>query len=293
METILSLKAISKDYREFKLDSISLEVPRGYILGLIGPNGAGKTTTIQIVMNLVRPSGGELSVFGMGYPKEEKAIKNRIGYVGEVQYFYEDRSVDWTGNFVSHFYENWDKNLFASLLNDFQISTSKKIRELSKGMRVKLSLALALSHQPDLILLDEPTSGLDPIVRREVLDLLRKLISEDDRKSVVISSHITDDIERIADIVAYMVNGKIVLSSGKDDLLANWKRIHYRKGSLDGDITGAMLLVEENAFGCSGITDAFLGIKGEMAGLVEQGDVKIENVGLDDILICYAKGGRS
>jgi len=170
---ILQIRNLRKEYREFVLDDISLDVPRGYIMGIIGPNGAGKSTTIKIIMNLVRADGGEVDVFGLTHQKNEKEIKNRIGYVGEEQYFYDSKSVAWTGRFVSQYYREWDENRFGKLLNEFQISRTKKVRELSKGMRVKLSLAIALSHNPELVILDEPTAGLDPVVRRELLETLR------------------------------------------------------------------------------------------------------------------------
>ena len=290
MDSILELTSLQKNYREFTLNSVSLSLPRGYIMGLIGPNGAGKTTTIKLIMNLLDADGGEVTVFGKGYRGNEKSIKSRIGYVGEEQYFYEDRTVAWTGRFVGRFFPNWDTNRFSSFLNEFQISGTKKVRELSKGMRVKLSLAIALSHNPELIILDEPTAGLDPVVRRDVLDLLQRVTMEDDSRSVLISSHITDDIERIADSVTYLVNGSVVLSGQKDDLLGNWKKVHFRSGALNGGVKDSMLMIEENAFGCSGITREYQTIRRSFEDGVNKDDVRIENMGLDDILITFVRG---
>ena len=192
-ENILEIKNLRKRYKGFALDGISLDLPQGYILGLIGPNGAGKTTTIKILMNMVKRTDGEVRVFGLDPQRNAKKIKNKVGYLGEEQYFYGNKTVAWTGNFVSAFYDDWDTNVFQSLLTGFEISRTKKTRELSKGMKVRFSLALALSHNPDLLILDEPTAGLDPVIRREVLELLRKK-SKNDGKSVIISSHITDDM---------------------------------------------------------------------------------------------------
>lgn len=287
MDHVVELREVRKEYKEFVLDGISWQIPKGCIMGLIGPNGAGKTTTIKIIMNLIRADGGKVSLFGLDYRRNEKEIKNRIGYVGEEQYFYEDRTVAWTGRFVSRFYRNWDTNTFSRLLNEFQISGTKKVKELSKGMRVKLSIALALSHNPELIILDEPTAGLDPVVRRELLDLLRKISSKN--KSVIISSHITDDIARTADYITYLLEGRISLIEQKDELLSNWKKIHFLTGTLDNGISSSFFNIETSMFGSSGITNSYLSIKDDLAEGIRKEDIKVENVGLDDILICFVK----
>jgi len=288
-ENILELQSVQKRYRGFALDGISLSLPQGYILGLIGPNGAGKTTTIKILMNMVKRDGGNVQVFGLDPKKNAKQIKNKVGFLGEEQQFYGNKTVAWTGKFVSTFYDNWDTNTFQSLLSSFQISRTKKTSELSKGMKVRFSLALALSHHPELLILDEPTAGLDPVIRRNVLELLRKK-SKNEGKSVIISSHITDDIMRTADLVAFLIEGKIVLTSEKDELLSNWKRIHYKKGALDIDIIKSLTRRKDHAFGSSGVTDRYLEIKDSLAQGITEGVVKIESVNLDDILISLVKG---
>jgi ABC-2 type transport system ATP-binding protein len=289
IKNILELKNVQKRYKGFTLDGISLNLPQGYILGLIGPNGTGKTTTIKILMNMVKRDGGDVQVFGLDPQKHAKQIKNKVGYLGEEQYFYGNKTVAWTGNFVSDFYNDWDTNTFQSLLTNFQISRTKKAQELSKGLKVRFSLALALSHNPQLLILDEPTAGLDPVIRREVLELLRKK-SKNEGKSVIISSHITDDIMRTADLVAFLIEGKFVLSSDKDELLSNWKRIHYKKGALSSDIVNTLTRRKEHAFGSSGITDRYLEIKDALLQGITEGMIKIESVNLDDILISLVKG---
>lgn len=291
MEPILEIRDLKKEYREFTLDSISLSLDQGYIMGLIGPNGAGKTTTIKLIMNLIRAGGGEIYVFGKTYRHNEKQIKNDIGYVGEEQYFYEDRTVAWTGRFIERFFTRWDRNAFGAYLSEFELSGTKKIKELSKGMRVKLSLAIALSHDPKLIILDEPTAGLDPVVRRDVLDLLRKVTTDNSEKSVIISSHITDDITRIADTVTFLIGGRIALSGEKDDLLAEWKKVHFRTGALQNETIQSLLSVEENVFGSSGVTSEYSSIHGMLEEGIRRDDVRVENMGLDDILITFVRGG--
>jgi ABC-2 type transport system ATP-binding protein len=288
-ENILELHDVKKRYKGFTLDGISLSLPQGYILGLIGPNGAGKTTTIKILLNIVKREGGEVKVVGLDPKKNAKQVKNKIGYLGEEHHYYGNKTVAWTGKFVSEFYDKWDTNTFQHLLTNFQISRTKKTRELSKGMKVRFSLALALAHNPELLILDEPTAGLDPVIRREVLELLRKK-SKNEGKSVIISSHITDDIMRTADLVAFLVEGKIVLISEKDELLANWKRIHYKKGTLGTEIVNSLTRREDHAFGSSGVTDSYPQIKDALVQGITEGVIKIENVNLDDILISLVKG---
>ena len=288
METILEIKKLRKEYDEFVLDSIDWNIPKGYITGLIGPNGAGKTTTIKLILNHIKADSGQINVFGIDHSYDEIAIKNRIGYVGEEQFFYDSRSANWTGKFVSHFFRQWDMEKYHKFLDDFQIPRKKKIRKFSKGMKVKLSMAIALSHNADLIILDEPTSGLDPIVRRDVLDILRKTADEGSA-TVLISSHITDDIERIADFITYMINGRIAKTASKDDLKDNWKKIHFTKESLDQNIFNSLESIEDHMFGCSAITRDYLKIKDKLTQGVASGDIKVENLGLDDILIFLVK----
>ncbi|MBN2047464.1 MAG: ABC transporter ATP-binding protein [Anaerolineaceae bacterium] len=290
MSNLASLKNVTKRYKEFTLDHIDLEIMPGCVMGIIGPNGAGKTTTIKLMMNIIKPTSGEITIMGMKYPGKESEIKNRIGYVGEEQYFYEDRTVGWTGYFVSQFFTDWDENLFNKLLNRFEISRTKKVRALSKGMRVKLSFAVALSHHPKLILLDEPTSGLDPVVRRDILNMLKEISLADEHLSILISSHITEDLERIADYINYMIDGKIVLADEKDALLDQWKKVHCRAGAVDEIAIQSLRNVERNRFGCSGFTNQFAAFSAAHRPQIENGDIKVENVRLDDILISLLKG---
>lgn len=288
MKCVVRLKNLRKEYPEFILDNVTLDIPEGYITGLIGPNGAGKTTTIKLIMNLIQPDGGTLEVLGLTHDRHEKEIKDRIGYVGEEQFFYEHRSANWTGNFVSHFYSRWDKGRYLELLEEFQLPPKKRIKKYSKGMKVKLSLAIALSHNPELIILDEPTSGLDPVIRREVMDLLQKVTIEE-KRSVIISSHITDDISRVADYIAYMINGRFVLFTPKDELLADWKKLHFKKDTLDQKIIATLENLETQMFGSSGVTRRYREIEHQIAEGLANGDIKVENVGLDDILIAMVK----
>jgi len=292
MDKVMEVTGLTKKYRTFTLDAVTLEIPKGTILGLIGPNGSGKTTTIRALMKMVRPDGGSISILGMGLGTHEKEIKNRVGYVGEEQFFYQNKKVSWTGRFVSRYFENWDQEMFDRLLVEFRLDPSQKVGKLSKGMKVKLSFAIAFSHHPELMILDEPTAGLDPVIRREMLD--RLLAFRDDRDgSVFISSHITDDIVRIADHVAFIVDGRVAIHAEKDEVLSDWKRLHFKPGAISGDIVTGLRCVEAHAFGSTGVTNRFRELEGRIAAAVSAGDVKVENVDLDDVLIAFVKGGRS
>ena len=289
MEAILETLDLGKKYRGFSLEDINLSIPRGQIWGLIGPNGAGKTTTIRLIMNAIKPDSGRISVFGLDPRRNEREIKDKIAYVGEEHNFYGNKTVAWTGKFYSSFFSRWETNRFQKFLTDFEISRTKRTRDLSKGQKAKLSLALALSHQPQLAILDEPTAGMDPIVRREVLDILAGFTEDQDR-SVIISSHITDDIARIADVITFLIGGRIVLIEAKDDLLSKWKRIHYRNGTLDPVIEESLTRRRKQAFGSSGLTSRFPEIRMALEEGMAGGDIKVENAQLDDILISLVKG---
>ncbi len=292
MDKVLEVAGLTKNYRTFTLDGVSFEIPKGTILGLIGPNGSGKTTTIRILMKMIRPDGGSVRMFGMGLDTHEKKIKNRIGYVGEEQFYYQNKKVSWTGRFVSQYFEKWDQEMFDSLLREFNLDPSQKVGKLSKGMKVKLSFAVAFSHHPELMILDEPTAGLDPVIRREMLD--RLLAFRDDQDgSVFISSHITDDIVRIADHVAFIVDGKIAVHAEKDEILSDWKRLHFKPGAIDGEIVTGLRCVDAHAFGSTGVTNRYRELEDSLSAAVSAGDVKVENVSLDDVLIAFVKGGRS
>ncbi|MBC8587258.1 ABC transporter ATP-binding protein [Paratissierella segnis] len=171
---MLEINNLSKEfvYEKFKLDNVSFKLEPGYIMGFIGPNGSGKSTTIKLIMNLLKKDSGEIKIFGKDHLKYEKEVKDRIGFVYDESHFYETFTIEEMKNVIAPFYSKWDDKLFYDYLKDFDLGPEYKIKTLSKGMKMKFSLAIALSHNPDLIIMDEPTSGLDPIFRREILDVL-------------------------------------------------------------------------------------------------------------------------
>jgi ABC-2 type transport system ATP-binding protein len=217
----ICIRGLCKRYRGFALKNVDLDVPRGYVTGLIGPNGAGKTTLIKLIMNLVRRDAGSISVLGLDNLTDEVAVKSRIGFIYDEPPFYPDVSLADSARAVGPFYPNWSDRRFAELAGRFGLPLRKRFKALSHGMKMKFALAVALSHDAELLLMDEPTAGLDLTFRRELLNELGAIL-QDERKSVLFSTHITADLERIADYVTFIRDGAIVFSLPKDELRERW-----------------------------------------------------------------------
>ena len=252
MEPILEVKGLYKEFRDFTLKNIDMELGRGYIMGFIGPNGAGKSTTIKLIMNLLKKDGGQIKIFGKDHVEHEQEIKNRIGFVFDENHFYEELTVSEMKWVVSRLYNKWDENAFKNYLRKFQLPENKKIKELSKGMKMKFSLAVALSHNAEFLIMDEPTSGLDPLIRSELLDILSEEI-QDENKAVLFSTHITSDLDKIADYITLIDNGEIVFSTMKDDLLNNYGLVKGDKKVLSPEFRKMFIGIKENAFGFEGL----------------------------------------
>jgi ABC-2 type transport system ATP-binding protein len=223
-KNVVEIKNLVKKYKGFSLGPINLELQSGYVYGIIGQNGAGKTTLLKTMMNLVRPTMGTIRVFNMKYADNEQRIKQQIGYVPEEPFLYQLMKPDWFGQFVAPFYPQWDTQEYRRLLDELQIDRSKNVKQMSRGTKVKLELALALAHHPSLLLLDEPTSGLDPLIRRQILDKLTDVV-QDETRTVVFSTHITEDVERIADYILFVVEGSIALFSERESLRDDWQEL--------------------------------------------------------------------
>jgi ABC-2 type transport system ATP-binding protein len=286
MENILSVKNLSKSYKGFTLNNISFNVPKGYIMGLIGPNGAGKSTTIKLIMNLVKRNSGSINIFGLDNIKYEREIKQRLGFVYDENYFYDDLNLIEMKNIIKRFYKNWDDEVFNKYMTDFKLPLKKKIKQLSKGMKMKYSLGIALSHNAEFIIMDEPTSGLDPVFRSEMLDILYSLI-QDENKAILFSTHITTDLEKIADYITFLNSGEIVFSDTKDSILETYKIIKGDKNLLTSDIKDYLIGITENSFGFEGLTNNVEAIR-----KLTKNDVLVENATLDDIIVFTVKGGK-
>ena len=286
MGNILEVKELKKNFKNFSLKDISFSLPKGYIMGFIGPNGAGKSTTIKLIMNLLKKDGGQIKVFGKDHIQYEREIKNHIGFVYDENYFYEELTLHEMKNIIAPFYKTWDENMFDKYMKFFQLPLNKKIKELSKGMKMKFSLAIALSHNAKLLIMDEPTSGLDPIIRSELLDILQDII-QDGEKSVFFSTHITSDLEKIADYITFIYDGEIILSTTKDDILDNYCVVKGGLDLLDKDTQKAFVGIRKNNYGFEGLVDSR-----EKAQKLFKENVVIEKPSLEDIMLYIVRGNQ-
>lgn len=233
MTNLLEVRNLSMSYGSFALRNVDLAVPSGTITGLVGANGAGKSTLIKLVLGLLAPQSGEIRLFGE--PAGSATLRSRIGFVQESPTLFGHLRVKELGAMVAPFYPAWNEATFRRLCDLFELPKKTPFQKLSQGTRMKTALALALSHEAELLLLDEPTSGLDPIARREVLDLLLEVV-QDERKAVLFSTHITSDLERVADHVAFIKEGRMVLAGEKDELLHSWALVKGGDELLDGPL---------------------------------------------------------
>jgi ABC-2 type transport system ATP-binding protein len=231
-DAAIEIRGLRKRYPRFTLKDVDLDVPRGYVTGLIGPNGAGKTTLIKLVMNLVRRDAGIIRVLGFDNAADEVAVKSRIGFIYDEPPFYHDVTLGDSARAIAPFYPQWSDRRFRDLAARFQLPLGKRFKALSHGMKMKFALAIALSHEADLLLMDEPTAGLDLAFRRELLDELTAIL-QDERKSVLFSTHITTDLERIADYVTFIRHGTIVFTLPKDDLRDRWGVVRADRPTVD------------------------------------------------------------
>lgn len=258
MENMLEVKGLTKLYDGFSLEDINLNLPKGSIMGFIGENGAGKTTTIKLILNLIHRDSGEIRVFGLDNRKFDQQIKADIGVVFDESSFPDSMRVQDIGKVMRKIYPNWDQEVFDNYRTCFSLPQKKDIKEFSRGMKMKLSIVVALSHHAKLLILDEATSGLDPIVRDEILDVLLEFI-QDENHSIFLSSHITSDIEKIADYITFIHRGRIVLSESKDELLDRYGILKCKTSDFDSldkalikgyrkSQFGVEALVEKNQF---------------------------------------------
>ena len=287
MENILEIKNLRKTFKDFTLNDISFSLPKGYITGFIGPNGSGKTTTIKLIMNLLKKDGGEIKVFGLDHIRQEKEVKNRIGFVYDESHFYEELTVEEMKRIIAPVYEKWDEQQFQSYIGKFALPRNKKIKELSRGMKVKFSLAVALSHHADLLIMDEPTSGLDPVVRSDILDILYALI-QDENKGVFFSTHITSDLDRIADYIVMIYNGEILFCTRKDELMENHAVVKGNLSLLDTVRSRNLVGIRKSSYGF----DALSTDKGTAAAFAKEGAV-IDKPTLEDIMLYYTRKEHS
>ncbi len=228
MSNVLELKDVTKDYGDFKLDNASFVVPMGSICGFIGQNGAGKTTTIHSILDIINIDSGEITVFGKNMKDEGVAIKEKIGVVYDEMGFHDFLTGKQINTMMKNIYKNWNEEQYFDYLKQFGLPTKKACGKFSRGMRMKLQIAVAFSHGAELLIMDEPTSGLDPIVRNEILQIFQEFVMEENH-TILLSSHITGDLERIADEVVFINAGKIILAGNKDEILEKHHLVKCKK----------------------------------------------------------------
>jgi ABC-2 type transport system ATP-binding protein len=250
---ILEIQGLGKYFSEFELSDVTFSLEKGYVMGLIGPNGSGKTTTIKLIMNLLKKDRGEIKVFGLDHVKGEKEIKNKIGFVYDENHYYGVLTIEQMKKIVAPMYQYWDEHLFQKYLKEFDLNPKQKIDKLSKGMKTKFSLAMALSHQAELIILDEPTSGLDPVFRNELLEILYFLM-QDENKAILFSTHITSDLERIADYITFINQGSVVFTNEKDQVLERFSLVKGPNYLLDSSLEKQFIGLRKSSVGFEGLT---------------------------------------
>lgn len=235
MTEALQVKGLTKIFPDFTLDNISFSVPAGSIMGLIGPNGSGKTTTIKLILNLLKKQSGTITVLGFDHIREEQKFKERTGVVFDTHFFVDEWKMADVEKAMGMFYENWDTEIYYKYLEQFQINRNKSVMELSKGMQMKLMLACSFSHKAELLILDEPTSGLDPVSRDELLDILLAY-TKDKRHTVLFSTHITPDLNKVADSITFINRGKLLYSGDKEGLTDRYFIVSGNSRELPPDI---------------------------------------------------------
>ena len=280
---ILSVSHLTKTYKDFKLDDVSFTIPRGMIVGLIGENGAGKSTTISAVLNMISIDSGDLRVLDMDFRKQEREIKQKVGAVldelHQVPHLY-CRDID---SIMKRSYTHWDSSLFKEYLDRFHLPADKQIKELSKGMNVKLNFAIALSHNPEFLILDEATSGLDPVMRDEILDLLQDFVL-DENHSVLISSHITSDLDKIADYIIFMHEGRIRFMKSKEEIDNQYGVLNCSSSFFEA------LSPDDYQAYIKGDYSVQVLVRSKQELLSHFSDLVIERATVEDIMLFYIKG---
>ena len=281
MENILEINGLNKSYEGFALRGVSFSLPKGYIMGFVGQNGSGKTTTIRSILNMANIDSGKISVFGLDSVNDSVAIKERLGVVFDSLYLADHLNVKQIDKQLAPFYKDWSSEEFFRRINDFGLPDNKKVGDFSKGMKMKLMVAIALSHKAELMILDEPTSGLDPVARDELLDILSEYISDENR-SVLFSTHITSDVERIADYITVLHNGKVWFTGTKDELHEKYLVLR----GAEEDISSSL---REKCIGFHAYRNGFDAlISADLMDEIPR-ELETEKASIDEILVYIAK----
>lgn len=285
MENLLEVKKLCKDYDSFSIKDVTFSLPKGFIMGFVGQNGAGKTTTIRTILNMANIGSGEIKLLGMDSVTDSHKIKQKIGVVFDDIFFAEHLNVKEIEAQLRCFYDEWDSKTFFSYIEKFKLPLKKNCGSFSRGMKMKLSISAALSHNAQLLILDEPTSGLDPVARDELLDILAEYIADENR-GILFSTHITADLERIADYVTVLIAGKVWFTGTKDELLEKYVIIKGNEKDISKELIGKSIGYHnyKNGF------EAMLPVeyKNEISD-----KIVCEKVSIDEMLIFIAKETNS
>lgn len=281
MENILEITDLCKNYDDFSLKNVSFSLPKGYIMGFVGQNGSGKTTTIRSILNMSDPDCGKISVLGLDSVKDSVEIKDRTGVVFDQMYFGEHMNAKQIEKQLKPFYSKWSTETFFEYLKKFELPDNKAVGKFSKGMKMKLMITAALSHNAELIILDEPTSGLDPVARDELLDILAEFI-EDENKGILFSTHITADVERIADFITVLHNGSVWFSGTKDELSEKYAVVKGDPKDITDQLKEKMMGFHIYRNGFDALIDT------EYLNEVPE-SVETEKASIDEILVYIAK----
>lgn len=284
MENILEIKNLSKKYNGFQLKNINMELPKGMIMGLIGENGAGKTTTIKSILNIIN-SEGSIKIFGKDIKVNEKEIKEEIGVVLDDSFLSEYLTAKQVNSIMKSMYKNWDEQLYFKYLEEFKLPNNKLVKDFSSGMKMKLKVTTALSHHPKLLILDEPTSGLDPVARNEILDIFQDFI-QNEENSILVSSHITSDLEHIADYITFINDGEIILSKTRDELLEQYGIVKCTKEEFKRINKNDYIKFKENRFEYEVLVEDKMQFKRKYDFNI------IDKATLEDIMLIYIKGEK-
>ena len=282
MSKALEVSNLSKSFGNFRLKDVSFSLEFGCITGFVGANGAGKTTTIKLLLDLLRKDSGEIRYFGERPGANLAGVKNRLGFVLDEGCLYDCLAIDEMKNLVASAYSDWDDGEFRRRLRQFSLDPRQKIATLSKGMRMKLALSLALSHHADLLIMDEPTSGLDPLVRSELLDILLEYMKTGE-KCVLFSTHIVSDLERTADALIFIDKGEIILQEDKDVLLDTHRIVKGDNNKLPERAKTLFMSLRETDYGFEGLTDDAEAAKKQIP------DTLIERASIEDIFVGYTR----
>jgi len=279
-EYAIEVKDLTKKYDGFTLDNVSFSVPRGSIMGFIGQNGAGKTTTIKAMLNVIKTDGGSINLLGKDWLEHEREVKEDIAVVFDEIPFHDNFTGVAISRMFKGIYANWNEETFFNYLERFQVPKKKKIGKLSKGMKMKFQIATALSHGAKLLIMDEATTGLDPIVRSEMLDVFREYL-QDDENSILMSSHITSDLEKIADSVTFIDKGKILLSGNKDEILEYHGMLRCTKEQFQNIDKDLYVSARVSDFGVDAL------VMDRFEAKRNYPDVLIEKTTLEEIMLFY------